>query len=233
LLVLFAAQAAMAIRNAQLYRQVQDMAVLEERERIGMDLHDGVIQSLYATGLKLEGCLDDLTHEPAAVEGELQRAIDGLNGVIADIRSYIFRLRPGVLAHTDLAGAIGGLLQEIKVNALVDVQLIERPGATAGIAQEQVNELFLVAHESLTNVRKHAGARHVTARMEREGGVFRLTITDDGSGFDPAVPGGGQGLHNMRERVERLGGRLVIESRRGSGSKLVVELPLDAEGEGA
>jgi signal transduction histidine kinase len=231
LLVLFAAQAAMAIRNAQLYRKVQDLAVLEERERIGMDLHDGVIQSLYATGLKLEGCVDDLTHEPDTVEGELQRAIEGLNQVIADIRSYIFRLRPGVLARTDLAGAIGGLLQELKVNALVEVQLIEAPGASRGLSREQVNELFLVAHESLTNVRKHAGARNVLARIEQEDGRFRLTVTDDGRGFDPAAPGNGQGLPNMQGRVERLGGRLLVESKPGSGSKLVVEVPVDAKGE--
>ena len=233
LLVLFAAQAAMAIRNAQLHRQVQDLAVLEERERIGMDLHDGVIQSLYATGLKLESCLDDLTHEPSAVEGELQRAIDGLNQVIADIRSYIFRLRPGVLAHADLAAAIGGLLHELKVNSLAEVRLVELPGASSGLKEEQVNELFLVALESLTNVRKHAQARTVTARIEQDDGTFRMTITDDGKGFDPAALGSGQGLSNMRGRVERLGGRLMIESRPGSGSRLVVELPVEAKGESA
>ena len=132
LLVLFAAQAAMAIRNAQLHRQVQDLVVLEERDRIGMDLHDGVIQSLYATGLRLETCLEDLGVESAGIGPELSTAIDQLNQVIADVRSYIFQLRPRMLADADLAAAIGGLLQGLKINSLLDVELAEEPGACRG-----------------------------------------------------------------------------------------------------
>ena len=75
----FAAHAAIAIENARLYRQVQNLAVLEERDRIGMDLHDGVIQSLYATGLTLENCLEDLEQDPAQVQPQIQKAIHDLN----------------------------------------------------------------------------------------------------------------------------------------------------------
>lgn len=226
----FAAHAAIAIENARLYRQVQDLAVLEERDRIGMDLHDGVIQSLYATGLTLENCLEDLEQDPAQVQPQLQKAIHDLNRTIADIRNYIFDLRPAVLAGTDLAGAVGGLLQELKVNALVEVQLIEEPKACRGLSEEQVAALFQVARESLTNVQKHAQASSVSARLRQGDDNFRMTITDDGVGFDPARPGGGQGLHNMRERVEALGGRLQLESSDGRGTRLTVELPLAKEG---
>lgn len=158
LLVLFAAQAAMAIRNAQLHRQVQDLVVLEERERIGMDLHDGVIQSLYATGLRLENALEDLRTDPNAVAPELERAINQLNQIIADIRGYIFHLRPGALSGTDLAGAVGELLQELESHASLKTELEEQQGACAHLSEEQVGELLLVARESLTNVRKHARA---------------------------------------------------------------------------
>ncbi len=227
LLVLFVAQAAMAIRNAQLHRQVQDLVVLEERERIGMDLHDGVIQSLYATGLKLESCLEDLTVNPELVAPELGKAVDQLNQVIADIRSYIFRLRPGMLADADLAGAVGGLLRQLQVNTpLLDVNLVEQPGACHGLTEEQTNMLFLVAQEALTNVRKHAHASQVTAQLAQENGLFRMTLTDNGAGFDPSRPATGQGLRNMRERVEKLGGTLNIRTREHEGANVVVEIPL-------
>jgi len=222
----FAAHAAIAIENARLYRQVQDLAVLEERDRIGMDLHDGVIQSLYATGLTLENALEDLEQDPAQVQPQLQKVIHDLNQTIADIRSYIFNLRPAVLADTDLAGAIGSLLQELKVNALLDVQLIEESDACQGLTQQQIGGLFHIAQESLTNVRKHAQAATVTARLEQENGAFRLTISDDGVGFDQTQPTAGQGLGNMRERVGALGGRLDVTSARGEGTRLTVELPL-------
>ena len=229
----FAAHAAVAIENAGLYRQVQDLVLLEERERIGMDLHDGVIQSLYATGLGLESCLDDLEHDPIAARSQLHRAIDAMNQTIADIRTYIFHLRPALLADSDLAGAVGGLLQELKVNTLMNVQLIEEPNACHGLSEEQLTALFHVAREALTNVRKHAHATGVAARLEQQDGLFRMTITDDGVGFDGAKPRGGQGLRNIRERLTALDGRLEIQSTNGKGMRLTAEVPLAKEGERA
>jgi two-component system, NarL family, sensor histidine kinase DevS len=226
LLVLFAAQAAMAIRNAQLHAQVQDLVVLEERERIGMDLHDGVIQSLYATGLKLESCLDDLVAHPEAVRPELENVIDQVNNVMADIRSYIFRLRPGVLADADLAGAIGGLLRDLQVNALTQVNLVEERGVCKELSEQQTNDLFLVAQEALTNVRKHARATEVTAHLGKQGDRFTMTIVDNGVGFDPAATTRGLGLRNMKERVERLCGTVHIVPNNGQGSRVVAEIPL-------
>lgn len=226
----FAAHAAITIENARLYQHVQDLAVLEERDRIGMDLHDGVIQSLYATGLTLENCLEDLDQDPSQVQPQLQKVILQLNQTISDIRSYIFNLRPTVLADTDLAGAVGGLLRELKVNALMDVQLLEESGACRGLSETQITALFHIAQESLTNVRKHAQADSVKARLEQENGVFRMTITDDGVGFDLTRQGSGQGLHNMRERVEALGGELDVQSEEGGGTRLTVEVPITMDG---
>ncbi|MEX0786221.1 MAG: GAF domain-containing sensor histidine kinase [Dehalococcoidia bacterium] len=226
----FSAHAAVAIENARLYQQVQDYVVMEERDRIGMDLHDGIIQSLYATGLMLENSLEDLKEAPAEVGPQLQRAIDHLNQTIRDIRNYILDLRPTVLAGTDLAGAVGGLLQELKANSLIEVQLDEEPGACRNLTEEQTNALFHLAQESLTNVRKHAGATHVTTKLAQRNGVFTMTVTDDGAGFDPAQPGAGQGLQNMRERASALGGSLRVASSPGHGATLTVELPLGAKG---
>ena len=230
LLVLFAAQAAMAIRNAQLHRQVQDLVVLEERERIGMDLHDGVIQSLYATGLRLENCLEDLGADSAGAAPELRKAIDQLNQVIVDVRSYIFQLRPGMLADADLAGAIGGLLQELKVNALLNVALAEEPGACRGLSEPQTNGLFLVAQEAITNARKHARPSQVFVRLHQRDSLFTMEVHDDGRGFNVTTPSAGQGLRNMRERVEKLGGALDVRSAPASGTEVRVSVRIERSG---
>ena len=226
----FAAHAAAAIENARLYRQVQDLAVVEERDRIGMDMHDGVIQSLYATGLKVENCLEDLKDDPSQVEPQLHNVLDQLNQSIADLRGYIFNLRPNELADSDLAGAVGSLLQELKVNALLDVQLIEGPQACEGLSAEQTKALFHVARESLANVRKHAKAHSVTASLEHRGGSFRMTIVDDGGGFDPNQPSSGLGLRNIRERVSALGGQIDIKAAVGQGTQVTVDILLERKG---
>ncbi|MCI0890110.1 MAG: GAF domain-containing sensor histidine kinase [Chloroflexi bacterium] len=225
----FAAHAATAIENALLYRQVQDLAVLEERDRIGMDMHDGVIQSLYATGLKIENCLEDLKDDPSQVEPQLHSVLDQLNKSIADLRGYIFNLRPAELVDADLAGAIGSLLQELKVNALLDVQLIEGTQACEGLSEQQTEALFNVARESLANVRKHADAHSVTARLELRNGGFRMMIIDDGKGFDPGQPNAGLGLRNIRERVSTVGGQIDIKTAPGQGTEVTVDLPLGGE----
>ncbi len=222
----FAAHAAAAIENARLYRQVQDLAVLEERDRIGMDMHDGVIQSLYATGLKVENCLEDLKDDPSQVEPQLHTVLDQLNQSIADLRGYIFNLRPTELADTDLAGAVGSLLQELKVNALLDVRLSEGPQACESLSQEQTEALFHIARESLANVRKHAMAHSVTASFEQRNGNFRMTIADDGRGFDVEQPSNGLGLRNIRERISTLGGSVEVDSSEGKGTQVKVDLPL-------
>jgi two-component system NarL family sensor kinase len=125
---------------------------------------------------------------------------------------------------------VGGLLQELKVNALMDVQLVEEPEACRELSEEQTTALFHIAQESLTNVRKHARAHTVRAHLAEEHGVFRMTIRDDGDGFDPAHHAPGLGLRNMRERAESLGGRLDVTSGNGHGTELHVELPVRAKG---
>jgi signal transduction histidine kinase len=231
----FAVQAAIAIENARLYEQVQDVAVLEERERIGMDLHDGTIQAIYGVGLQLEGCIDRLEEEPAEVRKDLDRAIERLNGIIKDIRNYIFDLRPLRLQGADLASALRELALETKVNTLMTVDLsVEKEGDLDSLSEFQASQLFAIAHEALANVQKHAHAKNVSIVLAPDGDRLRLSVKDDGTGMahngsDHAT---GRGLVNMNDRAAALTGQLTIDSSRGKGTTVSVDIPFARAGIG-
>ncbi|HXH21329.1 MAG TPA: GAF domain-containing sensor histidine kinase [Dehalococcoidia bacterium] len=223
----FATQAAVAIQNARLYEQVQDMAVLRERERIGMDLHDGTIQQLYGLGLKLEDCIGRVQSEPEEVREELDEAIERINAIIRDIRSYIFDLRPLRLQGSDLVTALGELVMETRVNTLMTVDLrVNDEHIADSLTEEQASQLFAIAHEALANVRKHAQARTVTVSLSREGGRLSLQVADDGRGMQDREHATGRGLGNMADRAEALGGSFTLESAPGKGTAVTVEVPL-------
>jgi two-component system NarL family sensor kinase len=136
-----------------------------------------------------------------------------------------------MLADADLAGAIGGVLRELQVNTLTQVSLDEEPGASSSLSDQQAGELFLVAQEALANARKHARATEISASLSQADGQFAMSIADNGIGFDRDVSTSGHGLRNMRERVEKLGGRLTIAPNGSTGSKITVEVPTqDATG---
>lgn len=230
LLQAFANLAAIAVENARLYEQVQSLAVLEERQRIGMDLHDGVIQSIYAVGLNLEECSEDVFNQPHEVRARLEKAINNLNQVIRDIRSYIFDLRPDALDSANLADAIGALVRELRVNSLIEANLVLDGGRdlASSLREEQVANLFHIAQEALANVQKHARASAVEARLTARNGVLRLAISDNGVGFAPGRGTGPsrRGIRNMAERVQSMGGRFSIQSAPGQGTSVEVEVPV-------
>lgn len=226
LLVLFAAQAAMAIKNAQLSRRTQALAVVEERDRIGMDLHDGVIQSLYGAGLRLENCLEDIGTNDHAAREQLSAVVDSLNQVITDVRNYVFDLRPDVLKGDTLVGALTALLDHVRLNDGVAAELQAGSDVDEMLDEVQVTAFYLIAHEAITNARKHANAARVVVRIDEGGDTLCLHIEDDGAGFDPTDPWSGDGLRNMRDRVRQLGGVLDIESEPGNGTCLEARIPL-------
>jgi len=230
LLQAFANLAAIAVENARLYERVQSLAVLEERQRIGMDLHDGVIQSIYAVGLNLEECSEEVFNQPSDVRMRLEKAINDLNQVIKDIRNYIFDLRPRALESTNLTDALSTLVRELRVNSLVEANLVVDGGRELGsvLTEDQVTNLFHIAQEALSNVQKHARASSVEARLTTQNGVLRLAISDNGVGFAPGrgTEPGHRGLRNMSERAQSLGGRLSLESAPGKGTSVVIEVPI-------
>jgi len=230
LVELFAGHAAIAMENARLHDQVQRLAVVEERERIGRDLHDGVIQSIYAVGLSLEDVPDLMVEEPAEASGRVERAIESLDQTIRDIRNFIFGLRPQLLDGVELVEGLAALADEFRVNTMVDVEL--RAGQEVDgipLGPQRTLEILSVAREALSNIARHANATRaeVLVATAGDGAGITLTIIDNGIGFDPDAPRGigHLGLANMDARTAGIGGTLAIESSRDHGTRIIVNVP--------
>lgn len=224
------AHAAVAIQNARLYEQVERLVIVEERNRIGMDLHDGIIQSIYAVGLTLEStrlALSGGSREEA--DQLLDAAIEALNDTIRDIRNFILDLRPHRFSG-NLKDGLSRLLREFQANTMVQVELNAELNDLADIRSTLARAIFLTAQEGLANVARHARARRVTIDVERSAHQIHFKIDDDGCGFNVSDQAGavGHGLSNMRSRAEELGGHFELESTPGEGTTLYLTFPTEA-----
>ncbi len=225
---MFANQAAIAIENAQLYRQTQQLAILQERERFGMDLHDGIIQSIYAIGLMLENTQHRIKQQPtSAIEG-IERAIHDLNDVISDIRNYILDLRPQRFQGRDLRRGLEELARELRANTFLNVRMDARDVDLAPLTPEQTVEILHIAQEALANVRKHARATDVEIFLSTQNSHILLTVEDNGIGMPAGVMKNspGNGLRNMRERSGALAGVLTFKHAEPQGTRVTLRVPL-------
>lgn len=225
----FANQAAMAIEHTRLRQQAEQLAVLEERQRLARDLHDSVTQSLYSVTLYANAAALALAADKREVAagylGELQEtALEGMR----DMRLLIFQLHPPVLEAEGLAAALQARLAAVEERAGLQTQFRVEEERRLPIAIEE--DLYWIAQEALNNVRKHAAARHVTVHLHFTPSSIRLEVVDDGVGFDPqAVRAEGRGtggLRSIAERAARLGARLHYASTPGQGTQLSVEVTL-------
>ncbi len=227
LLETFGNLTAIALETRQLYDKLESLARLEERERIGMDLHDGVIQTIYAIGLRLEDCTERVPEAAPELKADLETAMDELNKVIKDIRSYIFDLRPQLSHVDDLPEALRQLVEHVRVNTLM-MATFEADTPLDGVGGEaEAMALFHIAQEALNNVSKHAKASSVSVRLSSAGGCVRLEVRDNGVGFDvppDQISGAHHGLRNMRDRARSVGAELSYESSPGRGTTVRVEL---------
>ncbi|HSH02087.1 MAG TPA: GAF domain-containing sensor histidine kinase [Anaerolineae bacterium] len=226
LLEMLAAHAAVAIQNAQLYEQVQQLVVLEERTRIGMDLHDGVIQSIYAMGLTLESTRLALPPDSEDALKLLDIAINGLNDAIRDIRNFILDLRPRRF-QGELDVGILQLVREFQANTMIPVET-DLSNKLQNLPTSLSRALFLTTQESLANIARHAKADSVYLELQRIDDTIRLLIRDDGRGFNLEDKNRriGHGLSNMYTRAEEFAGDVIIESTPGQGTTIIMQLPL-------
>jgi signal transduction histidine kinase len=221
----FALHAGIAIDNARLHEQVQRLAVVEERERIGRDLHDGIIQRIYGVNLSLDDVPELVRDDPDEASRRVDQAIDSLNEAIGAIREFIYVLRPPGTAIGELTASLQALASEVRLQSSIPVEVHAEdvPRVPGPIAAE----LLHIAREALSNVARHAGAGRADVSLELQDGDLVMAVSDDGSGFDTAAEpeAGHQGLVNIRQRASRLGGTLRVISAPGMGTRVIITVP--------
>ncbi len=229
LIRMLAAHAAVAIQNARLYAQLERLAVLEERTRIGMDLHDGVIQSIYAVGLTLESTRLALPEGADEAMTLLDTAIGGLNDAIRDIRNFILDLRPRRFAG-DVQQGMAQLAREFQANTMVPVSM-SMPERLDDLPLPLGRAIFLTTQEALANIARHARAKRVNVSLHLSANRVILKVQDDGQGFDTQNQNLrlGHGLANMQSRAESLHGLFDIRSTPGAGTAVILDLPREPQ----
>ncbi len=220
-----ARQAAVAMENARLHERARQAAVLEERQRLARELHDSVTQSLYGISLYAEAAARALADgELDPLRNTLHEIRETTQEALGEMRLLLFDLRPPLLEEQGLADALHSRLRSVETRSGLVAELHAENAERLSAAMEQ--ELYRLAQEALNNVLKHAHAARVEVRLNIAGDRATLEIVDDGVGFEPGLRGGnGFGLAGMRERAERLGGTLRVESAPGAGTRVHVEIP--------
>lgn len=229
-LQVLATQAGVAVENARLYQEtrraqgeLRRLEVLDERERIAKELHDGVIQALFAVGMSLQGAAALATDE--VIISRIESSVEDIDQAIRDLRNYIFGLRPGILADHQLDQALRELAAEFESHSGVVTVVDVDPTVAAGLASV-ASDVVQLTREALSNVGRHAAAATCRVSLRRHDGAACLEIDDDGKGFELGGETVGLGLGNLRDRVASLGGSFEIQSHAGEGTTVRVTMPL-------
>ena len=225
LLQTFAASMSIALENARLYEQARQLAILEERQRLGRELHDSVTQSLYGISLYAQAATGRIG------AGQIDQAVQHLDDIqntaqesLADMRLLIYELRPPILDKEGLVSALQNRLSSVENRANIKSSI--QSNLTSRLPPAVEEGLYQIAREALNNIIKHAHARNVLIRIQQEPRSMLMEVSDDGIGFDPenACREGCLGLVNMQERARSQGWQLGIESSPGNGTRIRVEV---------
>jgi signal transduction histidine kinase len=226
LLGILAQHAAIALTNARLYERSRELTITEERSRLAHELHDAVSQKLFSLRLTAQAAAALVDRDPARAKGELQQVAALAAEAADELRAAVVELRPAALDED-------GLVHTLRTH----VQVLDRAhtarvtfdgGGIRALPAAQEEALLRVAQEALHNALRHSGAGEVAVRLARHGQGARLTVSDDGKGFDPrAVRRAGRhlGLVSMRDRAGGVGGRLTVHSAPGEGTTIEMEVP--------
>lgn len=223
-----AGQATLAVQMARLGDQARQAAILEERNRIARDIHDTLAQGFTGVVLNLEAANRTLKKDNLDLALEhIEHARNLAQAGLAEARLSVRALRPEALQQADLANALQALLRRAEASGTLHARFTV-VGDKTPLPGEVESELLRIAQEGVTNVLKHAGAQHVELNLVFDPGAVRLSILDDGVGFDPRQHHDGFGLLGMRERAERIGARLLVVSTPAGGSRVETVIPRSA-----
>jgi signal transduction histidine kinase len=221
-----AAAAGVAIENARLHNRVQELAVVEDRERIARDLHDTVIQRLFATGLSLQATARMARSDPDAASARIDAAVDDLDITIKHIRSAIFALESGRSGGADLLhNRVRVTLEEFTAELGIEPFFMLEGPIDTGIADDIAEEMLAVIREALSNTARHSSASRVKLDVI-VGDELLVRVTDKGVGLRDEPRVAGQGLRNRAARAERLGGTLALTPAEGGGMVVEWTVPL-------
>lgn len=207
-----------AISTARLHERLRAIHILEDRNRIARELHDSIIQDLFAVGLSLQGLSDRVSDSEAPV---LDQAVDQLHGAVEALRKYIYELRSTAEIRESMTGRLEELVGRMG-NAYPTKIDLNVEGAIDSIEAREADEVIKLVTEALSNALRHSNAQTVDVTTKYSDRGLTLKISDDGLGFDPDRVERGMGLLNMSERVRRLGGEMQINSNPGGGTRLTI-----------
>ena len=213
----------------RLKEQLEELAVAGERNRIARDLHDGILQYVYALGLALEHARDT-EGQPEAVRAALSQAVEQVNHVLSELRTVIYQLRPAVMKEQEIGEWVVNLCRRFQQATGITVDATVSQAQNREVAPEVTIALLRLVQEALANTYQHSGAKSARLALDFSAADVRLRLEDEGRGFDTGerrVPRieGGHGLGNMEERVRELGGTLSVESAPGRGVRLEAVIP--------
>ena len=218
-----AAIAGSAVANLRLQQKLRRLAVVEDRERIARDLHDAIIQDLFAVGLVVQGLAARM--DEARDRNDMEEAVERLDSAITELRRFIFDLKPPVWHDRDLATELGRLVQQLAEPYGVEARVDVSPGLGT-VPNDIIDVASQIVREATSNALRHSESPTVDIAADSGAGFLILTITDRGKGFDSASVESGLGLSSLRSRAEKAGGDTTVHSRPGHGTTVRVLLPI-------
>jgi signal transduction histidine kinase len=199
----------------------------DEKVQLGRDLHDGIIQSLYAAGLTLESALGLVRSDPNEAERRMNSTLVAINTVIRDVRAYILGLAPERLQRAGFADALRTLADGLRAGREARFEFEIDDEAAALLVSGQVTDVLQIAHEAISNGLRHGQASVINVRIHRSEREVCLLVQDNGTGYNPAAnPRSGHGVKNMQARASRLGATLRVTSHPGGGTRVVLNIPI-------
>jgi PAS domain S-box-containing protein len=215
-----------------LQRERDLSAALQERERISQDLHDGILQSLYAVGLGLEGCKPLLKEQPELVATKFMATFDQtigqLNHVMGEVRNFIAGLESHVIQGGEFPTALRTMVQTMSSSSRVKCQVRIDEAAARRLSTEQALHIINIVREGLSNALRHSQAARIVVSLRELVRTVRLSIRDDGIGFNTrSAQGVGHGLGNMAARAQKVRGSFTLQSKPWKGTKILLDLPKD------